>query len=84
MFNRHRKARVLFGLSDIILVAVAFEAAYQTRILLTLVYAVILGPGAILGRLFGSRLLDLSSGPKSTWLARPSADKTLAGLRRQF
>src|SRR5437016_1957080 len=39
MFNRHRKARVLFGLSDIILVAVAFEAAYQTRILLHLEHA---------------------------------------------
>ena len=59
-------------------------ATYQTRILLTLVYAVILGPGATVGRLFGSRLLDVSSGPKSTWLARPSCDKSLAGLRRQF
>src|SRR6266511_2378793 len=36
MFTRHRKARVLFGLSDIILAAVAFEAAYQTRVLLHL------------------------------------------------
>jgi len=32
MFSRqNRKARVLFGLSDIILTALAFEAAYQTR-----------------------------------------------------
>ena len=32
MFSRqHRKARVLFGLSDIVLTALAFEAAYQTR-----------------------------------------------------
>jgi exopolysaccharide biosynthesis polyprenyl glycosylphosphotransferase len=36
MFARHRKARVLFGLSDIILVALAFEAAYQTRAVLHL------------------------------------------------
>ena len=37
MFSRqHRKARVLFGLSDILLTALAFEAAYQTRILLHL------------------------------------------------
>ncbi|HZT33023.1 MAG TPA: sugar transferase [Bryobacteraceae bacterium] len=37
MFSRqHRKARVLFGLSDIVLTALAFEAAYQTRILLPL------------------------------------------------
>ena len=36
MFARHRKARVLFGLSDILLVALAFEAAYRTRVLLHL------------------------------------------------
>lgn len=32
MFSRHRKARVLFGLSDVVLAALAFEAAYQTRV----------------------------------------------------
>jgi FlaA1/EpsC-like NDP-sugar epimerase len=31
MFSRQRKARVLFGLSDLILATTAFEAAYQTR-----------------------------------------------------
>jgi exopolysaccharide biosynthesis polyprenyl glycosylphosphotransferase len=36
MFSRHRKARVLFGLSDIVLVALAFEGAYQTRAFLPL------------------------------------------------
>ena len=36
MFSRHRKARVLFGLSDVVLVALAFEAAYQTRSVLDL------------------------------------------------
>ena len=36
MFTRPRKARVLFGLSDIILVALAFQAAYQTRAILHL------------------------------------------------
>jgi exopolysaccharide biosynthesis polyprenyl glycosylphosphotransferase len=37
MFSRqHRKARVLFGLSDVLLTALAFEAAYQTRLLLPL------------------------------------------------
>lgn len=35
MFSRqHRKARVLFGLADILLTTLAFEAAYQIRILL--------------------------------------------------
>jgi exopolysaccharide biosynthesis polyprenyl glycosylphosphotransferase len=38
MFSRHRKARVLFGLSDIILAAVAFEAAYRTRAVMHLHY----------------------------------------------
>ncbi len=33
MFSgHHRKARLLFGLSDIILTAIAFEAAYQSRL----------------------------------------------------
>ena len=35
MFSRHhRKAQLLFGLSDVLLTALAFEAAYQTRLLL--------------------------------------------------
>src|ERR1035438_5691536 len=36
MFSRQRKARVLFGLSDILLVALAFGAAYRTRSILQL------------------------------------------------
>jgi len=37
MFSRqHRKARVLFGLSDVILTTLAFEAAYRTRLSLQL------------------------------------------------
>src|SRR5262250_2637607 len=36
MFSRHRKARVLFGLSDVFLTALAFEAAYRTRTILPL------------------------------------------------
>jgi exopolysaccharide biosynthesis polyprenyl glycosylphosphotransferase len=36
MFSRQRKARVLFGLSDIVLAAAGFEAAYQTRSILHL------------------------------------------------
>jgi exopolysaccharide biosynthesis polyprenyl glycosylphosphotransferase len=36
MFSRQRKARVLFGLWDLILVGVAFEAAYRTRTVLHL------------------------------------------------
>lgn len=36
MFSRPRKARVLYGLSDIILVSLAFLTAYQTRSVLQL------------------------------------------------
>lgn len=37
MFSRqHRKAKVLFGVSDVLLTALAFEAAYQTRLVLHL------------------------------------------------
>jgi exopolysaccharide biosynthesis polyprenyl glycosylphosphotransferase len=36
MFSRQRKARVLFALSDIVLIALAFLAAYETRVLLPL------------------------------------------------
>lgn len=39
MFSRQRKARVLFGLSDIVLAAAGFEAAYQTRSILHLEHA---------------------------------------------
>ena len=34
MFSRQRRARVLFGLSDIVLLTTAFETAYQTRAVL--------------------------------------------------
>jgi hypothetical protein len=57
---------------------------YQSRVLLNLVYFVILGPFAGIGRLFGARLMDLSHAPGSTWLERPAADRSLNELRRQF
>ena len=34
--QHHRKARILFGVSDVLLTALAFEAAYQTRVWLPL------------------------------------------------
>jgi len=34
--NQHRKAKLLFGLADIVLAALAFEAAYRTRLSLSL------------------------------------------------
>ncbi|MBZ5624635.1 MAG: sugar transferase [Acidobacteriia bacterium] len=44
MFSRQRKARVLFGLSDIILVFLAFQAAYETRSLFNLEHLFFLTP----------------------------------------
>jgi exopolysaccharide biosynthesis polyprenyl glycosylphosphotransferase len=52
MFARQRKARVLFALSDIVVVALAFEAAYQTRAILQLEHEFFLtvqGKALILG-----------------------------------
>ena len=58
---------------------------YQTRVVLTVVYLVVLGPAALAGRLFSARLLDLDpESGKSTWLAREPAEATVAALRRQF
>lgn len=59
--------------------------SYQTRVLLTVVYAVVLGPVAFIGRLTGSPLMDLSpSASETAWLVRGTPEKTLADLRRQF
>ena len=58
---------------------------YQTRVLLTLVYLLVLGPGALAGRLFSARLLDLNAGPgKTSWLVRGPREATVDALRRQF
>jgi hypothetical protein len=58
---------------------------YQTRALLGAVYLVVLGPAALVGRLFSARLLDLSHVPgKGTWLTRGPQEATLDALRRQF
>jgi hypothetical protein len=59
-------------------------ATYQSAVLLTLVYVLILGPFGFIGRLFGAKLMDLSYRGGSTWLSRPRAENTLAALRRQF
>jgi hypothetical protein len=59
-------------------------ATYQTKVLLTVVYFVILGPFAFIGRIFGAKLMDLSHTGGSTWMVRPDSDKSLSALRRQF
>jgi len=44
MFSRPRKARVLFGISDILLVSLAFALAYRTRSILHLEHVFFLTP----------------------------------------
>ena len=59
--------------------------AYQTTVLASLVYYVLVGPSAFVGRLFGAKLLD--AGPRkapSYWLERPERKMDLAEAERQF
>jgi hypothetical protein len=61
--------------------------SYQTRLLLTLVYLVVLGPAALLAKALGGQLMDLDGTPgKSTWRIRAAGanEATLNALRRQF
>jgi hypothetical protein len=58
---------------------------YQAQVLLSLVYFLVLGPSALVGRLTGARLLDLDRRPRpSYWLERPSPDPSLRAMERQF
>jgi hypothetical protein len=60
-------------------------ARYQSTLLLSLVYYLVLGPTSVVVRLVGVRLLDLDSSPRpSYWRARPLAPTTLDALRRQY
>ena len=66
MFSRHhRKLRVLFGLSDVLLTALAFEAAYQTRLHLSLDKEFALDPPFRIVLLGAAVLVYLGLG---TWL----------------
>ena len=56
MFSRPRKARVLFGISDILLVSLAFALAYQTRSILHLEHVFFLTPEQM-ALVLGSALL---------------------------
>jgi hypothetical protein len=59
-------------------------SSYQTRVILIVVYLLVLGPAASVGRLFGARLLDLESIDASRWVVRPQTEPELSALRRQF
>ena len=58
---------------------------YQTEVLLSLVFFLILGPSMALQQTFGKKLLDLD--PKhrpSYWIKRAPVDKSMAWMERQF
>ncbi len=60
-------------------------ARYQSHVLLSLVYYLVLGPSALAARAAGTRLLDLSQVPRpSYWIERLPADTSLRAQRRQF
>lgn len=53
--------------------------------LASIVYYVLLGPSALVGRLFGAKLLD--AGPRkaaSYWIERPGRKVDLAEAEKQF
>jgi hypothetical protein len=59
-------------------------ARYQTAILLSVVYLVVVGPSMLVGRLFGVRLLDDAvARRRSSWRARGRERLDRAWLERQ-
>ena len=60
-------------------------ASYQSQALLNTTYFLVFGPGAMVGRMFGAKLLDLDRRPrKSYWIPRQPTGGTLKVLERQF
>jgi len=60
-------------------------ASYQSQAMLNATYFLVFGPGAILARSFGVRLLDLDARSRqSYWIARHPTQPTLELLERQF
>jgi len=60
-------------------------ASYQSRALLNAMYFLVFGPGAMVARAFGAKLLDLDRRPRQTyWIARQPTATTLDAQERQF
>ncbi len=58
---------------------------YQSQVLLSLVYFLVLGPSAYANRLAGNHLLDLRTDTRTSfWLVRRVTDKSLASMEREF
>jgi hypothetical protein len=61
------------------------RGSYQTEVLLSLVFFLVLGPSMAIQQTFGKKLLDLDPKPRpSYWIKRPPAEKTMAWMERQF
>lgn len=57
-------------------------AAYQFEVAIAIVYFLLLGPGALVGKLTRARSLELGASPR--WHRREPVATTLADLERQF
>jgi hypothetical protein len=58
---------------------------YQSAVLLNAVYLFVVGPSALVARMFGTQLMDLSRREQaSSWLPRRREPLTLDDLKRQF
>ena len=59
--------------------------AYQSVVLLNLLYFGVFGPSVLAARLFRARLLDLDTRPRASyWVPRQPVGKTMADLTRHF
>src|SRR5437879_198620 len=61
-------------------------ATYQTELLLSLVYFLVLGPSGWFAGLSGKRLIGLGIVPKASsyWIRRKAPDTSMLGMQRQF
>ncbi len=58
--------------------------AFNTRLLLTVVYLIIIGPMYVLMRMFGKDFLRRKFLTGSYWNSKPPVEPSLESLRRQF
>jgi hypothetical protein len=60
-------------------------ATYQSQILLSVIYFLVLGPAALIAQWTGSKLLDLQRGSRSSfWIERKPVENTIDAMKRQF
>jgi hypothetical protein len=58
---------------------------YQAELLLSVVYFCVLGPSALVARLGGANLVDISAQPRvSYWIERKPMNRTVDEMEREF